>query len=228
MRGRADWLIRWFSLLLAGLLFSLTLSTDALAPMPYLIINQGLFLTVVAFLLLPAADSISHLLVNTSAAVTAQIILSQLSIAGAVPLTLLFQICVIILCLSLFLWSLTQLLTTVSNGKLQARKPILISAVFITSAPCWLGPLVDIYQPGVTATNAIISITPLTHFSVAASYDYLRTEWFYQNTPFGSLPFVYPDLISTTAAYLLLVLVLQTLRWQLIRQNKFTRLNLNF
>ena len=215
MMGRFDWPIRWFSVLLAGLLFTMTLNTDTLAPTAYLIINQGLFITIIAYLLLPTADSTGSLFANCGAGVPLLIILSQLPVAGVVPLAYLFQISVMILCLSFFLWSLSQLLTTVFADDRFIRKLIFLFTVFIISTPIWLGPLVDIYQPGEHTTNGIISITPLTHFSVAAGYDYLRSEWFYQNTPFGSLPFSYPSLVAITAGYLLLIIFMQSMRWWL-------------
>lgn len=215
MMGRFDWPIRWFSVLLAGLLFTMTLNTDTLAPTAYLIINQGLFITIIAYLLLPAPGSTGRLFANCVAGVPLLIILSQLPVAGAVPLAYLFQISVMILCLSFFLWSLSQLLTTVFADDRFIRKLIFLFTVFIISTPIWLGPLVDIYQPGEHTTNGIISITPLTHFSVAAGYDYLRSEWFYQNTPFGSLPFSYPSLVAITAGYLLLIIFMQSMRWWL-------------
>ncbi|MDX2475797.1 MAG: hypothetical protein QNL05_00350 [Gammaproteobacteria bacterium] len=215
MMGRFDWPIRWFSVLLAGLLFTITLNTDVLASAAYLIINQGLFITMTCYLLLPTPGSAGSLFANCIAGVPLLIILSQLPVAGIIPLAFLFQISVIILCLSFFLWSLSQLLTVVLADDRFIRKLILLFTVFIISTPIWLGPLVDIYQPGDSTTNGIIAITPLTHFSVAAGYDYLRSEWFYQNTPFGSLPFSYPSLIHITAGYLLLVIFMQSLRWWL-------------
>ena len=147
------------------------------------------------------------------------IILSQLPAAGAIPLQILAYISVMIVYLSFFLWSLSQLLAAVLDSNRHSRKPILLFTVFITSTPAWLGPLVDIYQPGVSTTNAIIAITPLTHFSIAAEYDYLRSEWFYRNTPFGSLPFTYPGLVSITAGYLLLVMSMQIMRRWLTHNN---------
>ena len=213
--GRFDWPIHWLSVLLAGLLFTMTLNTDPLASAAYLIINQGLFLTITCYLLLPTAGSTVSLFANCVAGVPLLIILSQLPVAGVVPLPVLFQISVMILCLSLFLWSLSQLLAAVFADDRFIRKLILLFTVFIISTPVWLGPVVDIYQPGDSTTNGIISITPLTHFSVAADYDYLRSEWFYQNTPFGSLPFSYPGLIAITAGYLLLVIFMQSMRWWL-------------
>jgi hypothetical protein len=212
MMDRFDWLARWFSVLLASLIFSMTLKTDALASIAYLIINQGLFITITCYLLLPAPGSTVSLFANCVAGVPLLIILSQLPVAGVVPLAFLFQISVMILSLSFFLWSLSQLLTAVLADDRFIRKLIFLFTVFIISTPAWLGPLVDIYQPGVSTTNAIIAITPLTHFSVAAGYDYLRSEWFYQNTPFGSLPFSYPSLIAITACYLLLVIFMQSMR----------------
>jgi len=219
MMDRSDWLIRWLSVLLAGLLFSMTLNTDSLASTTYLIINQGLFVTIISYLLLPPPGSTISLFANGVAAVPLFIILTQLPAVGVVPLQFLFNVSAIILCLSFFLWSLSQLFAAVLTSNRYMRKPILLSAIFIGSAPLWLGPLVDIYQPDTSIINSIISITPLTHFSVATGYDFLRSEWFYQNTAFGSLPFIYPRLISITTGYLFLIISIQIIRWWLTRHS---------
>lgn len=218
-----EWLVRCGSVLLAGIAFTMTFDSDAVSSPAWLIISQGLLLVLLTQLLLPAARSPGHLLANSVAGAAVMIILDQLPIAASVPMAILLRVCVVIFCLSLLLWSLRQLLQTVCGGVFKLRDPVLLLAAVTAAAPVWLGPFVELVQPGDGAISGILSITPLTHFAVAAQYDYLRSVWFYRNTPFGSLPFAYPGLISIVAAYLIAVLCLQMALWRTTRY----KLNLN-
>ena len=208
-----DWLIRWVSVFLGGLVFTLTLKADPLSTAAYLIINQGLFISLFCYLLLPPTNSLVGLLRNSGAGLPLLLALSQLPVAGRVPAEILFRICVVMLALSLFLWSLRQLCEALLPNNPHLRNPLFLLAGLAIFAPVWLGPLVEILQPGDRSINSIISITPLTHFCVAAQYDYLRSEWFYQNSPLGSLPFSYPSLLSLAVVYLAIVISLQIIRW---------------
>ena len=212
-------LVRWFSILLAGITFSITLNTDQHLSSNYLLINQGLFITLIGYLLLPIPKNPYRLLTNIAAVVLLFIILTQFTATRMVPMQILFRLCLVIFCLSLFLWSLSQLAKALFSNALRIRMPILLLTASVCSAPVWLGPLVDLYLPYNSIINSIISITPLTHISVAAEYDYLRSEWFYRNTPFGSLPFTYPDLITVISSYLVLVIFLQAILWKITRKN---------
>lgn len=207
----SDWLLRWFSVLLAGLVFSMTLQADSLSSSAYMIVNQGIFIVFCCYLLLPAANSFRVILFNSIAGIPVLIVLLQLPVAGMVPVPVSLRISIIMMVLSVFLWSLKQLLETLFN-KHKMRNPIVVFSAIAICAPIWLGPLVDIYQPDNRIINSIISLTPLTHFSVAAEYDFLRSVWFYQNTPFGSLPFTYPSFISIITGYLFLIVTLQIIR----------------
>jgi hypothetical protein len=208
-----NWLIRWFSVLLAGLLFTLTLSSDELAIPARLIINQGLFLTLASYLLLPPASGFTTLIVNSLAGLPILSLIYLMPFADVATLVPLVRVCVVLTSLCLLLWSLEQL---IDLSQSQSRRPctlLVLTAAFITSSPIWLGPLVELQQPGESVVNGIVALSPLTHFSVAANYDYLRSEWFYQNSPLGSLRFAYPNLLSITGGYLLLTLFAQSLRW---------------
>lgn len=213
--GKLDLLIRSISILLACLIFTKTLSADTLSSTAYLLVNQALFITLISYLLLPLPKSTVGFLSNSVLAVLLFLVLSQLTVSRTVPAQALFRICVVILGFSLSLWSLNRLLAAILPGCSHTRNTTLLTAAVVISAPVWLGPFVEISQPGDYFINGIISLTPLTHFSVAAEYDYLRSAWFYQNTPFGSLPFAYPGLISIAAVYLVLVVLMQIISWRI-------------
>jgi hypothetical protein len=213
---KIDWIIRSIFVLLAGFVFMLTLKVDTGPSTAYLVMNLALFVTLTAYLLLPVPKSPGGSLLNSGACVLLFLVLSQVTAHETIPAQVLYRIGVVMLGFSLSLWSLNRLLTAVLSDSSQSRNSILLAAVIVISAPVWLGPLVEISQPGDSILNSIISVTPLTHFSVAAEYDYLRSAWFYHNTPFGSLPFAYPDLINIAVAYLALVVLLQIVCWRVM------------
>ena len=215
--ARLNWLTRFIIALIASYLFSITLPPDALSSPAHNLVNAALFISLICFLLLPAVTSLNTLLVNSFSSIAVLTILFQLPVAIAISLNILIQVCIVIFCLSTVLWSLTQLFEQISPRKDNIRSTVFLWAAILTGSPIWAGPLVDIFQPGNTLINFIISITPLTHFSVAADYDYLRSEWLYQNTPFGSLPFVYPNFTSIVIYYLLFAASLQIILWRVTR-----------
>jgi hypothetical protein len=177
------------------------------------LVHQGLFTTCAAFLLLPAPRHLSTLLANSLAGVPVLILLVLAQITNTPPLKTILQVCAVMLSLSLFLWCIWLLFDAVVVNHTNMKNSLLVAASLITSTPLWLGPFVDVFQSGEDVINGIIMTTPLTHFCVAAEYDYLRSEWFYRNSPFGSLPFIYPSFVNVVTAYFALSLSLQMVCW---------------
>jgi len=207
--AKLHWLISCFSVLLASLLFSATLAPDPISAPAFHLVNQALFVSLACYLLLPGADSLKAVLVNSASGVILFILLSRMPVTAAVPTTILLQICIMIFCLGMLLWSLTQLCEHLFPEHNSPRVSVTLLAAIITSTPLWMGPLADIYPAGDVIVNGVVAINPLTHFSVAAEYDYLRSEWLYQNSAFGSLPFAYPGLIGITVFYTIFVFTVQ-------------------
>ena len=203
------WLVNCASVLLAGLLFSTTLGSDSVSPEAFYIVNQALFVCLVCYLLLPDARGLAGLLTNSFAGMTLFIVLSKLTLTAAIPAHILLQVAAVVFCLGLLLWSLAQLFAAAFPARKNMRGTIILLVTCVTTAPLWMGPVVELQQADNRVIDWVVSMTPLTHVSVAAEYDYLRSEWLYQNSSFGSLPFVYPGFYSITAAYFLLVLTLQ-------------------
>ena len=56
--------------------------------------------------------------------------------------------------------------------------------------------------------DAIIAVSPVSYLAGIVDYDYLRSNWFYQHTPFGGLRFNYPATGVMTVCYLIATLVL--------------------
>jgi len=189
-------------IILSGLFFSLTLTSDSLSSNTYLLVNQGLFITLICFLILPLANGF---LTNSSISLLSLLVIILFTSDNTAQESLL-KLAVIVLCLLLLLWSLQQLL--------HRQTMILTTLLIITAAPVWLAPAVDLYLPGNNITNSIISLTPLSHISVAVEYDYLRSIWFYRNTPYGSLPFSYPYFNNIISSYIVLFLTIQLVLWK--------------
>ena len=215
--AKLHWLISCFSVLLAGLLFSTTLDPDPISSPAMHLVSQALFVSLACYLLLPDADNLKAVFVNSASAMVLFTLLSPMPVTAAVPATILLQICIMIFCLGMLLWSLTQLGGYLFPERNSLRVSVTLLAAIITSTPLWMGPLADIYQAGDVIVNGVVAINPLTHFSVAAEYDYLRSEWLYQNSAFGSLPFSYPGLIGITVFYAIFVFTVQLVLWGVTR-----------
>ncbi len=219
--AKLHWLISCCSVLLASLLFSATLDADSITSPAFNAVSQALFISLACYLLLPSATNLKGLVINSSSGVVVFIVLSRMPLTTGIPLAILLKLCVVIFCLGLLLWSLTQLLEHLFPGTNGIRITVILLTTIITSSPLWLGPVADIYQAGDVIVDSVVSVTPLTHFSVAAEYDYLRSEWMYQNSAFGSLPFAYPDITGITACYFLFVLIVQLILRGVTRHPRF-------
>lgn len=215
---KLNWLLSCGSVLPAGLLFSVTLAGDANASPASSVIGLAVFVSLACFLLLPGADDLRGSIVNSASAAALFAVLLQLPATPGLPPALLFRVCLILFCVGMLFCSVTQLLESIRPDIDNPRVPILLLTAIIGSSPVWLGPAVDIYQPDDTLIDGIVSITPLTHLSVALEYDYLRGEWLYRHSPFGSLRYVYPGFHAIVAAYILSVFVLRIILWRIARR----------
>jgi hypothetical protein len=73
----------------------------------------------------------------------------------------------------------------------------------LAAAPLWLGPVIARTEPAQWVSDAVIALSPLTHLSLPAQADYLRSDWFYRHAPFGGLRYDYPNPATVTGGYLL-------------------------
>ncbi len=214
---KINWFICFAIILVASLLFSSTLPSDALFASASTLTSEALFIMLISYLLLPAAKTPGSLLANSLSSIAILGFIYLFTGTTEIPVNIFIQVCITIFFLSTLLWSLNQFAELVFPDKKNNRSALFLLVVIITASPVWLAPLVDSYQPDNSVINFIVSVTPVTHISVASEYDYLRSEWLYQNTPFGSLPFVYPDLTSIIFYYLLFATSLQIILWRLKR-----------
>lgn len=117
--------------------------------------------------------------------------------------------------LMLLLCSLLLLAQTLLGDEPRAALLVTLLASACSTAPLWLGPLAELAGSNQQLVDAIVAISPLSYLALLADYDYLRSAWFYQHTPFGGLRYNYPSTISLTSAYLTLTALLLAARWQL-------------
>ena len=84
---------------------------------------------------------------------------------------------------------------------LTAASVAFLSTGVLAAGPVWLGPVIYRTDPAQPVTDAVIAASPLTHLAVAGGVDYLRSDWFYRNAPFGALRYEYPGLAAIVAGY---------------------------
>jgi hypothetical protein len=63
--------------------------------------------------------------------------------------------------------------------------------VALVATPIWLGPVAELSGNSGWVTNLVVAVSPLSAFSVALDFDFLRTNWFYQHSALGSLRYAY-------------------------------------
>ncbi len=85
-----------------------------------------------------------------------------------------------------------------------ALSATLLLLVAAGAGPLWIGPWAEILAAREYLPDAIIAASPLTYLAVLAEHDYLRSQWFYQNTPFGGLRYAYPNSLILSISYVLL------------------------
>ena len=107
--------------------------------------------------------------------------------------------------LSLGVMLLVWLATGISNvlaarfkNPENASLAVLCCIALATATPVWLGPIVEVFASRTWLVDAVVGLSPLSYLSALAEIDYLRTDWFYQNTPFGGLRFAYPSVIPVS------------------------------
>ena len=106
------------------------------------------------------------------------------------------------------LFSTTQSLIRVHSSSHASSMTLftLIGGVFL-AAPLYLAAVAESTSHQILV-ESIIAVSPLSYLAGIADYDFLRSSWFYQNTPFGGLRFNYPAPGIMTVCYIGITLVL--------------------
>ncbi|QYZ64997.1 MAG: hypothetical protein HPY30_02730 [Gammaproteobacteria bacterium (ex Lamellibrachia satsuma)] len=212
-----DWLLRWGLAALLVLLFQHTtpLSGSSFPSDAWLVVNLGLATSLACLLMLPHTGGTFSLVFNSIASAIIFLLLLFAHDKGTVPYTILLQSTLAVFITTLLLFSLAGFLKRFRATTEIALPTVFLLALVAGSATLWLGPVVELFVFSDAAVNAIIAASPMSYISAAAEYDYLRSEWLYRNTPFGSLRFAYPDSLQLGAIYLGFAAALHTLTLRL-------------
>lgn len=90
--------------------------------------------------------------------------------------------------------------------------------IVLFALPLWIAPWAEEITNTRSELNSLLWISPLSYLSGMIDYDYLRSQWFYQHTPFGMLRYDYPN---NTIASLILAGVSLALLWlQPVKKSK--------
>jgi len=113
--------------------------------------------------------------------------------------------------MSLSLFSLSRVMLIFFSNSQTIPWVIICMLMFFTTLPIWLAPWVEVIATTPEKLHIIIWSSPLTFLATALDYDYLRSHWFYQHTPYGMLRYNYPGLngsyiVLTTVSLLLLAI----------------------
>jgi hypothetical protein len=95
-----------------------------------------------------------------------------------------------------------------TGNKAHPTQLIFTIVIVLTMLPVWLGPWINSLLSDQTTIDLIISASPLTQLAVMADFDYLRSQWFYTHSPYGSIQYDYPTKLELTLYYLSLALML--------------------
>ncbi len=111
-----------------------------------------------------------------------------------------------------FILSLTRGLLRSFNDNDHIPVLVFYSIVVIATLPLWISPWAELIAQNATAFSVSLWCSPLTYFATFLDYDYLRGEWFYRNTPYGMMRYDYPHSLWNSAVYLVLALLLLTIK----------------
>ena len=92
-------------------------------------------------------------------------------------------------------------LTRSPGNSWDARCAVLTLGALLAAAPVWVGPALETWGSSARFTDFTVAICPLSYLSLLADHDYLRTPWFYEHCPIGSMRYRYPSALMLTAVY---------------------------
>ena len=101
-----------------------------------------------------------------------------------------------------------------------AARLVLLLVLVLGATPLWLGPVAELLARDQAAVDGVVALSPLSYLAALAEVDYLRSDWFYRHTSFGSLRYAYPSAPAMTAAYLALAAAALSLRRPLARRSQ--------
>ena len=168
----------------------------------YLMVNLGAACTLTGLIILPAPQRVAALVVNILVSTCTFILLLFAFSKNQIPHHSLLQGIIAVLSINFLFHSLSALLIGLDSIKSTGPVLVVLFMLLNGTSTLWLGPPAELFVLGDGLLNTIIAINPLSYLSVAAEFDFLRSDWFYRHSPFGSLHFTYPEYAILTAVYL--------------------------
>ena len=129
-------------------------------------------------------------------------------------LILILRLTLAVVLLCLLLSSLTRLISHFTTDISSAPLLVFLITTTLTTATIWSGNWIE-HIGSQNTTDSIIAISPLTYLASMLDYDYLRSQWFYSHTPYGSLRYHYPHWLSYLIVYLGITALLSFVERQL-------------
>jgi len=95
------------------------------------------------------------------------------------------------------------------DRRLAAQSCLAVMLLGLT-LPLWAAPLAVIFGARQWVVDSIVALCPASYLAGLAGIDYLRGDWLYRYTPYGSLRFDYPDAASSSIVICILAAALFT------------------
>jgi hypothetical protein len=199
----AAWTVAATLVSLLSLLFYSTRATQPFSSPHFDSISLSLVIISASLILLPATRYARSALINSLFCATLLSLLVYWLPDSPLSMTSLMRLATITFCLSLLLFSLRVFVS--------CSLMLMLLAVLLLS-PVWSSPLMDNFPLAAQWVNLLLSLNPFTHLAIAIDFDYLRQDWLYRHSAFGSLSFRYPGFATTSIVYLFLFFALQLLQ----------------
>jgi len=119
-----------------------------------------------------------------------------------------FQLAGGVLILVLLFSALQSLIRDYTSSHASSMTLFTLIAGAFFAAPLYLSVAAEATSHQTLVVDSIIAASPVSYLAGIADYDYLRSSWFYQHTPFGGLRFNYPTPGVMTVCYVITTLVL--------------------
>lgn len=83
-----------------------------------------------------------------------------------------------------------------------AAQATLTTLLLGLTLPLWLSPLAVLHGGDKWFVDSIVALCPASYLATIIDIDFLRGDWMYRHTPYGSLRFDYPDALRASVTML--------------------------
>lgn len=197
-------------LLLAPLLAFALLADSAPIPAGAALLASGASVVVVAMLLLPQTRPPHPVRYSLQWSTVAAIATTAVTVAlpgQPAGLSFIGALSVAVWLLTFVVCSLYFLLQSLGGDAQAAQRRLMFIMLLCALAPLWLGPLADRLAAWPAIADIVVAASPLSYLAAAIDYDFLRSVWFYQHSPLGSLRYEYPSVAFASLVYLSLAII---------------------